>query len=429
MSKYFYIFIAFMFLTPLRALTTYIMPLFVVIFMLNAKIKLDIKSKCFITFAFISILLGLIQQTTYIQNVIDYCWRYIPIMIFALTLYRMKNYNKFDLDRFVAISGKVLIIIDVLGYLSYFFTNSGEDGFGKAYTTHFQGVHGLAMINSIYFFYYFSKLTYEYKKETLIKSLFFFVSFFFCFYGLGFVLFIFCMLLFLLLRYVKKLKQLILIIVVATISAITINKINPHFFEYTLINLTIEDEDDLEQRRKILLFVNYSEYFKNEFPLSIIGTGPGGFCSRTAFNFNIDGGNKVANLLGHTMPVHHENYVYPLRNRFVTSYEEGTDGTRNQPFSSFLSILAELGVVPAIIFWGFYMTLIINFYIKYKQHYLYTYLFLANLFFMICSFAEMWIESTEFLFFLIFNLIVYSNILKQKYDSKNNPLLLVRRKA
>ena len=426
MSKYFYIFIAIMFLTPLRALTTYIMPLFVIIFMVEAGINLSIKSKWFLTFVFISILFGIFGQTTYLQNVVDYCWRYVPVMIFALTLYRIKDYNKFNLDKFVGISGKVLIIIDILGFIFYFFTDSGEDGLGKAYSTHFQGVHGLAMINVIYFFYYYSKLMYKYEKQVLMKSLFFFVSFFFCFYGLGFVLFIICMSIFFILKYVKRIRQLIMILSVAIICSIVINKVNPHFFEYTLINLTIDDENDLNQRRKLLLFVNYEKYLDKEFPMSLIGTGPGGFCSRTAFDFNIDGGNKVSHFLGHTMPVHHKNYVYPLRNKWVTSFEEGTDGTRNQPFSSLLSILAELGVVPAVIFFGFYVSLIIHFYIKSKRHYLYSYLFLANLFFIVCSIVEMWIESTEFLFFLIFNLIVYSNILKQRYDTQNNTLLLVR---
>lgn len=426
MSKYLYIFISLMFLTPLRALTTYIMPIFVIMFMTRAKIKFNKKSKIFLVFVVLSTLFGIVQETTYVQNVFDFYWRYIPIMIFALTLYKVKCYKAFDLDKFVNISSKILIIIDILGYLFYFLTNSGEDGFGRAYTTHFQGVHGLAMVNVIYFFYYFSKLMYEYDKRILLKSFFFFASFFFCFYGLGFVIFILCMSIFLVLKYLKKLKALILILSVAAVSAIIVNRINPHFFEYTLINLTIGDEDDLEQRRKLLLFMNYEEYFNKEFPLSLIGTGPGGFCSRTAFDFNVEGGNKVANLIGHTMPIHHKEYVYPLRNKWVTSFEEGTDGTRNQPFSSILSILAELGIVPAFIFVGFYILLLIRFYINSKKNYLYTYLFLANLFFIICSTIEMWIESTEFLFLLIFNLIVYSNIIKDKYDTQNHTLLLVR---
>jgi len=85
-----------------------------------------------------------------------------------------------------------------------------------------------------------------------------------------------------------------------------------------------------------LLFADLKVFF--------LGTSPGTFNSRTAFYLNGDfiGNKKIRAFLDYKTS-YHKNYVFPMMNRDYLANTNWNDGTRNQPFSSILSVLLEYG--------------------------------------------------------------------------------------
>ena len=181
--------------------------------------------------------------------------------------------------------------------------------------------------------------------------------------------------------------------------------------------------------RKVLMFSNYIDMIEDEPLLFLTGTGAGGFNSRVSFLLNRDSNNEFTKIFGHHMPYYHSKNIYPLWNNKIVSFDERTDGTRNKPFSSLLAILAEGGIVVFFLYISLWIRVLIIFFRKGKENYIYNFLFVFNIFWLLSMASEVWFESSEFLFFLIVNSICvsYCNSLKNRKnnDTKNYTLLLV----
>ena len=105
------------------------------------------------------------------------------------------------------------------------------------------------------------------------------------------------------------------------------------------------------------LYGSQKLYF-SDLKVFLAGTSPGTYNSRTAFYLNGDFlQNKFIRNNFSYRTTYHENYVFPLLNRKLLQTKRWNDGTRNQPFSSFVSILLEYGFIVGVLF----------FYIQYKK--------------------------------------------------------------
>ncbi len=104
--------------------------------------------------------------------------------------------------------------------------------------------------------------------------------------------------------------------------------------------------------RKVQLFGLYYGHYVGHWRLTLLGSGPGTFCSRVTFLLGGDFSTKkwVNDLRPNAQPAFAEAYVLPLWSSKLTS-KPYHDGTRNQPFSSVVAMVAEYG-------WLFALTLI-----------------------------------------------------------------------
>jgi hypothetical protein len=108
--------------------------------------------------------------------------------------------------------------------------------------------------------------------------------------------------------------------------------------------------------RKLVLHKNYVQTYTKDVGLLILGSGPGTFNSRTSFLLNGDYSKNsyLSTIFDVSTPAMAEKYVYPLWNSKITSqslYKYGVynDGTRNQPFSSIISLLSEYGLFTFVL--------------------------------------------------------------------------------
>ena len=422
------LFFSILFFTPMRAIVIFICPFLVMkianIFHLRHGSYWTMLWVC----AVISALFAFVAQGNSLSNIILSLWIVMPMVFLTVADNKTVRCN-ITLAAFLSISTKVLLVMDLLGAFSYFilYGTKSEDAFGVPYGFYFLRVHGLALLNALYFFYYMSLIVVGKNKDrrTILLTIVFFLSFMLCFFGLGTILLLLTFAVVAILIF--PIKKILVALVFCFIALLAIDKINPHFIDYTIGNIQMED-DDFSNRRKIQCFINYGEYFNENLPASIFGTGPGGFNSRVAFFLNNDANNIFVNTIGHSMPEFHKEYVYPLKNYIVTSFDEGTDGTRNQPFSSLISIFSEYGLLFGLLF---YFVIIRDLYLCYKRikkDYLYAFLFVSGIFFLLNLFTEQWLESSEYLFYLFFRLFVLSDINRKKesHDTQENSLLLVK---
>jgi len=126
-------------------------------------------------------------------------------------------------------------------------------------------------------------------------------------------------------------------------------------YNYNIMNNTVamliegDFSDESEMPRKLTVFYNYSKVFMDDIKLFLFGTGPGTFNSRTSFLLNGDySNNLLVKLMGASQPEYALDNAYALWNRNILSIQFN-DGTRNQPFSSVLALLAEYGFIFSLV--------------------------------------------------------------------------------
>ncbi|MBN4072154.1 hypothetical protein JYT14_00330 [Flavobacteriales bacterium AH-315-E23] len=248
-----------------------------------------------------------------------------------------------------------MVFNNLIGGVQYLMLRN-DDAFTGLYGTHGIGAHGLGIINAIIFINYFMRFKNNPRWGVLFLMLFFLCSFVMSFFGLALVLLLASFVLYFIFYEFSivntvKLATLALIILgilfVASSRTLTYN--------YNILDNTaamLKDRDfstQGEMPRKITVFYNYSEVFLNDIKLFLFGTGPGTFNSRTSFLLNGDySDNLLVKLLGPNEPEYAVEHAYSLWNQHILSIQFN-DGTRNQPFSSVLAILAEYGFLFSVV--------------------------------------------------------------------------------
>ena len=270
------------------------------------------------------------------------------------------------LSLFINISAIILFFNNLLGFYQYYI-DPWDDAFIGFYGRHGVAMHGLAIINVTLsaWFWYQSYVNLKWFKPLL--ALYFLVSFIFCFYGVGLIAVVLSLGLVIFLT--SKFKNLALISIPCILLLLSVKFIAPNTFDYNVKNIgntfrAFSDTSELGNvtiSRKVLAFRNYGRMVKEEPSILLTGTGAGTWNSRSSFLLNGDyaPNNGVEKLVGvHRHPMA-ERYIFPLWNSIIVIPLD-MDGTRNQPFSSLLTLFAEFGIVFALLI----LALVVSAYIR-----------------------------------------------------------------
>ena len=395
-------------LSPARAITVFLLPL--IIYLLIPRFHSHLKYKqciaILMTIYVLSSLYGLATETTSLGGVILSSIIFLPMILFlfyepSCSIDKKELYNKLAKPFLY-----FLLAIDILGCI-YKLSHGGVDDYGWAYGKHYEYVHGLAMINTFVFLWFVMKLLYSHlsRKEWLIFGMIA-ISIIGCGYGLG-IICLFLTFVVLLCRLGKRKSLLVLCLLL--IGVYEVSKSPNLEYERENIALAMDNVDV----RKITMFHEFISLLKDDNQIFIIGTGPGGYNSRSALLLSGDNQNFVNKALGNIQPVYYKKYIYPLWNRTFVSQAAHTDGTRNKPFSSFVSIWAELGVFFLALFAFIYVRQIRQLR-KYKRHKVeYYFLLSLDIFMVISLISHLWFETTEF---MIYCLIRFFTIMSLKSE-------------
>lgn len=401
-------------LSPARAITVFLLPLalFVLISRFPSHLRYKQSIAILITIFILSSLFGLATETTSLGGVILSSIIFLPMILFlfyepSCSIDKKELYNKLAKPFLY-----FLLAIDILGCI-YKLSHGGVDDYGWAYGKHYEYVHGLAMINTFVFLWFVMKLLYSHlsRKEWLIFGMIA-ISIIGCGYGLG-IICLFLTFVVLLCRLGKRKSLLVLCLLL--IGVYEVSKSPNLEYERENIALAMDNVDV----RKITMFHEFISLLKDDNQIFIIGTGPGGYNSRSALLLSGDNQNFVNKALGNIQPVYYKKYIYPLWNRTFVSQAAHTDGTRNKPFSSFVSIWAELGVFFIVIFAIIYIKLIKQLR-RYKRHKVEYYFLLSLDIFMVFSLiSHLWLETTEFIVYCLIRFFAIMS-LKSEHSAKSH---------
>lgn len=304
----------------------------------------------------------------------------------------------------------VMIFNNLLGYIQ-FFTNPYDDAFIGIYGRHSIGMHGLALMNGLLFLYYFGKAkNLKISKADLGFAIFFGLSFVMAFYGMGLLMLVSTVALYFLL--VKKQFSFLLALpFVAGLLGLVMWFVAPDTLKYNLNNirlgveaLTVKDVENTDTPRKIWMFFRFGNQIQKDAAMAVWGTGPGTYNSRASFLLNGDysPNSVLERVLGVCTPELALKQAYPLWDSKILS-NPYQDGTRNMPFTNFISIWSEYGVFClSIVFLGLFSLLVLGKKINPASCLICIYL-IINLF------VDNYLELNEGLFTLMFIKLLLSS--------------------
>ena len=352
------IFVSILLFTFLRKYLVILSPIVLIVIAYLFRLKLTKNILLIISLTIIFSVISFFQNGFFAANfIISLLLFLLPIIVL---LSRAKN-QFFELEDWFSLSSKVLLFVNFSALINFLFVLiSGQglldDGFNGLYGRSGLSMHTLALVNFIYTSYFFVQKNFK-------TGIIFFLSAILCFYGLGTLIFIFTVLIVLILNLNKRyFKYLIVSPVLIIIVFSLLVKIKPTAIHYlnenidravhsfTKYNNKFDNEMDRVERflttktpRKILAFRSYFEKITNSKSNILLGIGPGTYNSRTSFLLNGEyTKNPIFKKISSEPPLA-VKYIYPLWNSKITY--QYNDGTRNEPFSSFLSVLSEYGLI------------------------------------------------------------------------------------
>jgi len=257
--------------------------------------------------------------------------------------------------RFIKYLSIIMVYNNLIGFAQFILLDH-DDAFTGLYGTHSIGAHGLGIINGIIFINYFVRFRHNPRWSILILMIFFLCSFVMSFFGLALILLFVSLALY----YFFYQFKIMNVIKFGTLGLFILGILffassRTFSYNYNIMNNTVamliegDFSDESEMPRKLTVFYNYSKVFMDDIKLFLFGTGPGTFNSRTSFLLNGDySNNLLVKLMGASQPEYALDNAYALWNRNILSIQFN-DGTRNQPFSSVLALLAEYGFIFSLV--------------------------------------------------------------------------------
>lgn len=350
----------------LRQFLMFIYPILIGLFFIAFNLKITVHQ-----FLFILLLLAVTFVSALIdgflnENYVFSLYLILPIFLFLTSKVKDISYsiNGSLFKKVFKYFTIILAIVNVSAFIYSQFMISGnqnfEDSFTGLYGNTGLGSHTLSIINlgvSVYYFYH----------NKTFRFLFFLICGVLGFYGLGLIAFVIAFSLVFLSNILKYWKAIFLTIVSILVVLISIYLINPKNFRYFQKNINYAQlavneysyQDEMEKViefkiTKVPRFITFidgaQKRFFSDVKVFMIGTSPGGYNSRVAFFFNGDfmTNNFIKNKFDNRSKYHQED-VFPLLNRDLLA-RPYNDGTRNQTFSSIITILLEYGFFIGIIY-------------------------------------------------------------------------------
>ncbi len=409
--KLLYLLTAIVLFTQLRGGVLLVMPL-ILLYFNKIQPYHTAEKKVVILFClfFISAFVGIMMGWTTFSGVFLSIWLFLPILRCFYARPRFNPQKKITIQSFIKTTQPILFIVNFIGLIIWLKQHGDE--FGIAYGRHFEYVHGLALVNLMYFFYYIVQIFYNKKsRKNIILAILFFISFALCDFGLGWVTLFLTILTYMLLNINFKYALLFICTISLAYIALQTDKFS---YEKQNIDNVILNPDDA---RKAIMFYETKDLF-NENPLiTLLGTGAGGYNSRASILLTNDSDNIFNKILGSQSPQFYQKYIYPLWNKSFVSQSDFTDGTRNKPFSSFVAIFCEQGIIFGFILFFSFIQRIYTYHRQEKKNSILTYLVLINLFMFISCIIHEWMISTEFILFLIINYISLCELRQKQINS------------
>lgn len=406
--KRLYLLTAIILFTPLRGGVLLIMPLILLYFnKIQPYYPVMWKVVSLFCLFFISAFIGILMGWTTFPNILLSTWLFLPILRCFYARPKTIFRRKITIQSFIETTQPILLIIDLIGLFAWLKFHGDE--FGMAYGHHYEYVHGLALVNLMYFFYYISQIIYNKRsRKNIILTILFFISFTLCDFGLGWVTLILTILAYMLLNI--NFKYTLLFIFTISIAYFFLQTDKFSYERQNIDNAFIKPDD----ARKAIMFYEIKDLF-NENPLiTLLGTGPGGYNSRATILLTKDSNNIFNKILGKHNPQFYQKYIYPLWNTTFVSQDAFTDGTRNKPYSSFVAIFCEQGLIFGTIILFSFIHRIYIYHRQEKKNSILLYLVFLNLFMLISCIMHEWMISTEFVLFLIINYIAVCDLHQNK---------------
>jgi hypothetical protein len=352
-------------LSFLRPALFIFLPLFVAFYfcLFNAKI-----SKHVLLLLCITILSSILVGAYYVGefnagNIILSTYIMIPVLVmfFSKSTINPSSSNENYLHSFMRLIAGILIVSNLIGFfqLALYGGDTDDDAFIGLYGTHGLGTHTLSIVNFIMSIFYFFKFRHEKRQSSKFLALFFLLSGIVSFYGLGLLVFMAAIII-----YNLSLKSLMKSMVISGFLVLFLGVglyfIKPTTFDYNYANMKIVisylrgdvPEENIQRiPRKFILYKNYLSLYPTDPTLFLFGSGPGTFNSRTSFLLNGDYAKTdfLENIFGVYQPHYAVKGAFSLWNSKISLASTYMNGSRNQPFSSIISVPAEYGFIFFIV--------------------------------------------------------------------------------
>ena len=359
--KFFFVVISILCLTFLRPVLFIATPIIVALCFIKFNLRLRTNALALLLLIIICGVISSLIEGFFLINLALSLYMLLPLLLLIMGKPKPseKLLDKATFKEFFGIFCKVLVAINISAFIYavivVWSSAYPEDVFTGLYGSGGFGSHSLSVINlmvSAYFFF----------KKKYYRFTFFAVCGISGFFGLGLIIYLLVLALVMLPIILKNIIKFFKVFLAVFLFIVIMFSLNLGNYEYLKINkeyaeLFFEDysfEAEIKKMKnnertfvpRYLTFADgASSLLFSDLKVFFLGTSPGTFNSRTAFYLNGDfiGNKKVRESLDYKT-TYHKDYVFPMMNRAYLANTNWNDGTRNQPFSSILSVLLEYGI-------------------------------------------------------------------------------------
>lgn len=268
---------------------------------------------------------------------------FLPFFLLLFSRPSTRNVPSNTMELFLAFLTVFAILNNLFGIVQYF-RHPDDDQFVGVYGRFTVTQNGLSLLNGVLFFYYLQRYIRSRKYIHLAATSFFLFSMVLGFYGAGLIAILVTLGLFYA-RFTLKsvIRTVLAFILIAGTVYFLMKTISARTLEYNVnIAKGFLKTSREEAPRKVGVFYNYYDLYTAR-PLNLVfGSGPGTFNSRSAFMVGSPTYFYVNAIKSDKKPLFFENGAYTFWN--PTNINQYT-GFIAQPFSSFLAMLAEYGLI------------------------------------------------------------------------------------
>jgi hypothetical protein len=344
-----------------------IFPLQIVWGMYAFKMKFTFNQIIFLALTFLVTGVSFMLSERHIINYIMSIVLTMSVFIFLTSVPEKTHSDVSYSDTFFKVSSNILLFVNSVAFINYILLTLHssnileiEDSFAGIYGKSGLGQHALSVINFMYAAFFV-------LKKKMLKFWIFLICGIMGFYGLGLMLLMASGIIVVFTSAKLNYKHFLFVGFSLWAIIVLLKIANPRNYNYILdnINKTTASFQGLnydaemlkakkvrwsESPRKVVFFYGALRRLMSNPEIFLIGTSPGSYNSMTAFMLNGDY-TRIGLLKENVnnLPTYHEEDVLPLWNQEIYS-TTWMDGTRNQPFSSFVSVLMEYGMFIGILY-------------------------------------------------------------------------------